>query len=75
MRNLAAVDKIVELEGLTASEEEIGEAIALVCRQNGITAEQLKPYYSEEFEKAIIRSIMTTKVMKLIRDAAVITDC
>ena len=75
MRNLAAVDKIVELEGLTASEEEIGEAIALVCRQNGITAEQLKPYYSEEFEKALIRSIMTTKVMKLIRDAAVITDC
>ena len=75
MRNLAAVDKIVELEGLTASEEEIGEAIALVCRQHGITAEQLKPYYSEEFEKAIIRSIMTTKVMKLIRDAAVITDC
>ena len=74
MRNLAAVDKIVELENLTASEEEIGEAIALVARQNRMTTEELKPYYNEEFEKALIRSIMTTKVMKLIRDAAVITE-
>jgi len=74
MRNLAAVDKIAELENLTATEEEIGEAIALVARQNGMTTEDLKPYYSTEFEKALIRSIMTTKVMKLIRDAAVITE-
>ena len=75
MRNLAAVDKIVELEQLTATEEEISEAIALVCRQNGLTAEELKPYYSDEFEKALMRSIMTTKVMQLIRDAAIITEC
>lgn len=75
MRNMAAVDKIVELEQLQATQEEIGEAIALVCRQNGITAEQLKEYYSAEFEKALLRSIMTTKVMQLIRDAAVITEC
>ena len=40
----------------------------------GITTEQLKPYYDNEFEMAIIRSIMTMKVMKLIRENAVITE-
>ena len=75
LRNQAAVDKIVELEKLEATEAEIGEAIALVCRQNNITAEQLKPYYSPEFEAALIRSIMTSKVMQLIRDHANITHC
>ena len=75
LRNFAAVDKIVELEKLEASQQEIGEAIALICRQNNMTAEQLKPYYNEEFEKAVIRSVMTTKVMQLIRDNADITNC
>ena len=75
LRNFAAVDKITELEGLEATEQEIGQAIALICRQNGMTAEQLKPYYNEEFEKAVIRSVLTTKVMQLIRDNADITNC
>ena len=75
MRNLAAVDKIVELEGLTASEEEFKQAMALVARQNNMTEEELQPYLGEEFSKALERSIMTSKVMQLIRDAAVITDC
>ena len=60
LRNMAAVDKIVELEHLEASQQEIGEAIAVICRQNGMTAEQLKPYYNAEFEKAVIRSVMMT---------------
>ena len=75
LRNQAAVDKIVELEKLEATEAEIGEAIAVVCRQNNITTEELKPYYSPEFEAALIRSIMTSKVMQLIRDHANITHC
>ena len=43
LKNQAAIDKIVMLEKIEPSEQEIGEAIALICRQNGITAEQLKP--------------------------------
>ena len=70
LRNQAAIDRIVMLEGIEPSEQEIGEAIALICRQNGITTEQLKPYYTAEFEKAVIRSVLTSKVMGLIRDAA-----
>ena len=74
LRNFAAVDKIVELEKLEATQEELGQAIALICRQNKLTAEELKPYYDAEFEKAVMRSVMTTKVMQLIRDAAIITE-
>ena len=66
----AAIELIADLEGLSASKEEIGEAVALVARQNNMTVEQLKPYYDAEFEQALIRSILTSKVMRLIRDAA-----
>ena len=74
LKNQAAIDKIVMLEKIEPSEQEIGEAIALICRQNGITAEQLKPYYTAEFEKAVIRSVLTSKVMRLVRDAATIAE-
>ena len=74
IRTRAAVEKIVELEKLEASQQEIGEAMALIARQNNMTIEQLKPYYSAEFEAAVVRSVLTTKVMNLIRSAAEITE-
>ena len=66
----AAVDRIVELEKLEATQEEISQAVAVIARQNKMTVEQLKPYYDAEFEKAVINSVLTSKVMRLIRDAA-----
>ena len=74
LRNQEAIDQIVMLEKIEPSEQEIGEAVALICRQNGLTLEQLKPYYTAEFEKAVIRSVLTSKVMRLIRDAADIAE-
>ena len=68
----AAIEQIVAIENLTAEEEEINQAVALVARQNNMTLEQLKPYYDAEFEAAIVRSVLTGKVMKLIRDSAVL---
>ena len=73
LRNEAAVSRIAELEGLEASQEEIGQAVAGICRQNGITVEELKPHYDAEFEQAVIKSVLTGKVMRLIRDAADVT--
>ena len=70
LRCEAAVNKIVELEKLEATKEEIGDAVAVICRQNNMTVEQLKPYYNAEFEQAVIKSVLTSKVMRLIRDAA-----
>ena len=73
LRNQAAIDQIVELEHMEASEEEIGQAIALIARQNNMTVEQLKPYYNEEFRQAVIKSVLTGKVMALIREQAIVT--
>ena len=74
VRVQAAIETIVELEGLTAQKEEIGEALAVICRQNRMTLEELKPYYDAKFEAAVVRSVLTSKVMKLIRDAAEIQE-
>ena len=73
LRSSAAIDKIVELEQLTAEPEEIAEALAVICRENNMTMEQIKPHYNAELEQAIINSVLTGKVMRLIRDAADIT--
>ena len=70
LRSQTAVDKIIELEGLEATEEEINKTVEVVCRQNNMTLEELKPHYTAEFEQAVIRSILTGKVMGLIREAA-----
>ena len=74
LRNQAAIAKIAELENITATDEEIGQAIALVARQNNMTVEQLKPYMNEDFHKAIVNSVQTGKVMALIREHAAVTE-
>ena len=74
IRIQAAIEQVVYLENMEASKDEIGEAVAIIARQNNMTVEQLKPYYDAEFEAAVVRSVLTSKVMKLIRDAAVVTE-
>ena len=74
VRVQAAIEQIVSLEGMEASDEEIGQAMAVIARQNRMTLEQLKPFVDEQFRAAVIRSVLTSKVMKLIRDAAEITE-
>ena len=74
IRGQAAIEQIVSLENLEATKEEIGEAVALIARQNNMTLEQLKPYYDAQFEAAVVRSVLTSKVMRLIRDAAEVTE-
>ena len=74
VRTQAAIETIVDLEGLSAEEDEINRAVAMICRQNQMTLEQLKPYYDAEFEAAVVRSVLTAKAMQLIRDAAQIEE-
>ena len=73
VRIQAAIEQIVYLENMEATKEEIGEAVAVIARQNNMTIEQLKPYYDAEFEAAVVRSVLTSKVMRLIRDSAEVT--
>ena len=74
VRVQAAIEQIVFTEQLEATEEEIGQALAMIARQNRMTVEELKPYCDAEFHAAVVRSVLTSKVMKLIRDAAVVTE-
>jgi len=74
IRMQAAIELVVSLENLEATKDEIGEAVALIARQNNMTLEQLKPYYDAQFEAAVVRSVLTSKVMRLVRDAAEVTE-
>ena len=66
----AAIEQVVYTEQLEASKEEIGQAMAVIARQNHMTLEQLKPYVDAEFHAAVVRSVLTSKAMKLVRDEA-----
>ena len=74
LRSKAAIDKIVELEGLVAEESEIAQAVEIICRRNNMTLEQLEPYRDEEFNKVVSHSVLTGKVLHLIRENAVLTE-
>jgi len=74
LRCRAAIDEIVLIEQLEATEEEIGNAMAVICRHNNITMDELKQQYDAALEQAIINSVLTGKVMRLIRDAADVTE-
>ena len=70
----ATIEQVVYLENLEATTEEIGEAIAVIARQNNMTVEQIKPYCDAEFQAAVVRSVLTSKVLRLIRDSAEVTE-
>jgi trigger factor len=74
LRCRAAIDEIVLAEGLEANQEEIGQTLAAICRQNNITMDQLKEQYDAALEQAVINSVLTGKVMRLIRDAAIVEE-
>ncbi len=74
LRSRAAIDEIVMIEGLQADEEEIGNALAVICRHNNITMDELKAQYDAALEQMVINSVLTGKVMRLIRDAATIVE-
>ena len=60
IRSHATVMKIVELEKLEPDQDEISQALVMICRQNNITMAQLKEYYDAEFEVAVMKSILTS---------------
>ena len=70
----AAIELIVQLEGLVAEPEEMERALEIIAQRNNMTVQQLEPYKDEAFEKAVIRSVLTGKVMRLIRDAAIVAE-
>ena len=74
IRSRAAIDEIVQIEGLEADKEDIAQALAIICRQNNITMDQLKEQYDAALEQAVINSVLAGKAMQLIRAAAIVEE-
>lgn len=74
LRIRRAIEKIVELENITATQEDMTAAVADVANENNLTAEEMQSYVNEEFLSAVQRSIEMKKVMKLVRESAVLTE-
>ena len=74
VRIQATIEQIVYIENMEATEEEINEMTAAIARQNNMTMEQMQPHIDGEFSAAVIRSVLTNKVMKLVRDTAEIEE-
>lgn len=66
-----ALEKIVELEGITASEEEIEAEYAKIAEQYKKTVEELKTLIPES---GIKHDVEVERAMQLVRDSAVVTE-
>ena len=74
VRIQATIEQIAYTENMEATEEEITEMIAAIARQNNMTMEQMQPHIDGEFSVAVVRSVLTNKVLKLLRDTAEIEE-
>jgi trigger factor len=74
LRIRRALAEIARLEGVEADEESLAEEYVQVCRMNGMTMEQLAPYNTEEFKAAIADSVRLKKSLRLVREAAEVTE-
>ena len=72
LRGQAVVDKVAELENLSVDEEDLEKAFSVLAAQNGMPLELLKEHCDEEIKKEISRSILIGKVMRVIRESAVV---
>lgn len=66
-----ALEKIVELEGITASEEEINADYADLAKAYGMSEDDVKKYIDVE---SVSKDLCVKKAVDLIKAAAVITD-
>jgi len=70
----SVIAEIAEAEGIEADERSVSEEISNICRQNNMTVEQLQPYLTEDFQTAVIRSVITNKVLDKLVEYAEITE-
>lgn len=74
LRIRTAIEKIVELENITVSDEELAVGVTEVANQNNLTPEQMEPYISDELLDAVKRSVELKKAMAVVRENAVLTE-
>ena len=68
------IEQIAYTENLEATDEDLSQMVETIARQNNMTVEQLQAHIDADFGTAVVRSVLTNKVMKLIRDSAEIEE-
>ena len=68
------IAEIAEKEGIEADEQAVADEISNICRENDMTIEQLQPYLTEEFQTAVIRSVISNRVLDKLVEYAEITE-
>lgn len=74
LRIQKTAERIAALEGLQETEAELAQEYAAVCRQNGVTMEQLKPYVTDEFDRAVRQNARLKKAINFVRAHAEVTE-
>lgn len=64
--------EIADQEHLEADEASVAEAIQQICRENGMSVEQLTPHIDEAAQRAIVRNVLNQKALDFLRDNAII---
>lgn len=67
------IAQIAEIEGIEADEESVAQEFSRICEENGVTIEQLQPYFDDQMQADIVRSVIANKVLDKISEHAEIT--
>lgn len=67
-------EAIAALENLRAEERELEAEYDVICRQNGMTREQLTQYLNDDFNEAVRRNLRMKKALRFVCDHAEITE-
>ena len=69
-----AIDEIAHIEGIEADEASVAESLNAICRENGVTIEQLRPHMDATFQAAVERGVVNEKVLNRILELSEIEE-
>ena len=68
IRRQRAVEAVAQAESIEADEASVAEALKEICRQNGLTMDELAAHMTDAAQAAIVRNVITQKVLKCLRE-------
>lgn len=67
------IAEIAQAENIEATEQDVMDAFAALCRESHLTIEEVQPYFDQQMESTLIRQIIENRVLDLIMANAEIT--
>lgn len=65
-----AIDYVAQAEHIEADEESVAQVLQQICRENGVTMDQLAAHMDENAQAAIVRNVITQKTLRHVRELA-----